>query len=115
MALSRRSRIGLGIAAAVAVLGVAGAGTALAVAADSAGAAITGPAADTARSAAVAAVPGGKAGAVSTESDNGAAYAVAVTRPDGSTVDVLLDAQDAVVGTRRAGTDGADGADTDAG
>ena len=53
----------------------------------------TGPAADRARAAAIKLIPGGKANAVERDSENGATWEVEVTRPDGKTVDVRLDAQ----------------------
>src|SRR5918996_1544499 len=102
---SRRAKMVAGIAGGVLVLGVAGAGTALAMGGDSDGGPVTGPAADQARSAAAAAVPGGRAGEVVSESDGGAAYGVQVTRPDGSAVEVNLDRGFAVLGTQPVGQD----------
>jgi hypothetical protein len=52
---------------------------------------VTGPAADRARSAAVRIADGGKAGTVERDSDEGGAWEVEVTKPDGNTVDVELD------------------------
>lgn len=74
---------------------------------------VTGPAANAARTAAVRAVPGGRAGTVSadsnadsnadSDSDEGnAAYDVAVTKPDGSTVTVQLDRNDHLLSVRPA-------------
>ncbi len=117
--MSRRAKITAGIGGLVLVLGVAGAGTALAVGGDGNGDTVTGPAAGHARSAAAAAVPGGRAGEVRAGSDAGAAYGVQVTRPDGSAVEVNLDRGFAVLGTQPVGQDGtgdgADGADGDGG
>ncbi|MEK6276227.1 MAG: hypothetical protein AABM30_12985 [Actinomycetota bacterium] len=53
---------------------------------------VTGPAADRARAAAIAIVPGGKVNAVERDSEKGATWEVEVARPDGKTVDVRLDA-----------------------
>jgi uncharacterized membrane protein YkoI len=52
----------------------------------------TGPAADRAREAALALFPGGRANAVERDSEDGATWEVEVTRSDGTTVDVRLDA-----------------------
>lgn len=52
----------------------------------------SGPEADKARAAALAHVGGGTAGSVERDSEDGAAWEVEVTRPDGTTVDVLLGA-----------------------
>ncbi len=51
----------------------------------------TGPAADRARTAALAVTKGGTANAVERDSENGATWEVEITRPDGKTVDVRLD------------------------
>lgn len=58
---------------------------------------VTGPQADAATSAALAATDGGTANAVERDSENGATWEVEVTRKDGSTVDVRLDENYAVV------------------
>jgi hypothetical protein len=80
--MSRRTRIGIGVAVGVLALALAGIGTAYAVGGDSD--TVTGATADRARAAAVQAVPGGRAGAVDRESDEGAtAYTVRVTKPTG--------------------------------
>ena len=55
-------------------------------------ASLTGPAADRATAAAVKIAGGGKANAVERDSEHGATYEVEVTKPDGKTVDVYLDA-----------------------
>jgi hypothetical protein len=52
----------------------------------------TGPAADRAREAALALFPGGRANSVERDSEDGATWEVEVTRQDGTTVDVRLDA-----------------------
>ncbi|SDY81209.1 Peptidase propeptide and YPEB domain-containing protein [Modestobacter sp. DSM 44400] len=109
--MNKRTKIGLGLAGGslVAVLAVGG------VAAASGGedgGTDSGAAADQARSAALAAVPGGQARAVRQESDEGnAAYDVQVTKPDGSQIDVQLDQGFHVVGTQPAGQGGDDGDD----
>jgi hypothetical protein len=78
---------------AVLAVGLGGAGVAYAVGGDdeSEGRA-TGPGADQARAAALELVPGGTANAVERDSEKGATWEVEVARPDGSTVDVRLDA-----------------------
>jgi hypothetical protein len=53
---------------------------------------LTGPAADRAKAAALEITGGGKANAVERDSEHGATYEVEVTKPDGKTVDVRLDA-----------------------
>lgn len=53
--------------------------------------------ADAAKAAALKATGGGTVNSVETDGENGATYEVEVTRPDGSTVDVRLDDQFAVV------------------
>ena len=53
---------------------------------------LTGPSADRAKAAALKITGGGKANAVERDSENGATYEVEVTKPDGKTVDVRLDA-----------------------
>ena len=53
--------------------------------------------ADAATEAALAATGGGSANSVETDNENGATYEVEVTKPDGTTVDVRLDENYAVV------------------
>jgi hypothetical protein len=53
---------------------------------------LAGPQADNAKAAALKITGGGKVNAVERDSEKGATYEVEVTRPDGSTVDVRLDA-----------------------
>ena len=52
---------------------------------------VTGPQADRATAAALAATHGGKANSVERDSENGATWEVEVTKKDGNTVDVRLD------------------------
>jgi uncharacterized membrane protein YkoI len=82
------------IAAATTALAAAGAGTAIAVSGgdDADGdRQATGAGADRARAAALA-ITGGIANAVERDSEDGATWEVEVTKPDGTTVDVRLDA-----------------------
>ncbi|MGH3029301.1 MAG: PepSY domain-containing protein [Gaiellaceae bacterium] len=58
---------------------------------------LRGPEAERARAAALRATDGGTVNAVERDTENGATYEVEVTRPDGSTVDVRLDASFDVV------------------
>jgi len=53
----------------------------------------TGPGADRARSTALALFPGGTANAVERDGEDGATWEVEITRADGKTVDVRLDAR----------------------
>ena len=80
---------GSAVLAALALGGVAIAGSAGVFDDD---AQLTGPSADRAKAAALKITRGGKANAVERDSENGATYEVEVTRPDGRTVDVRLDA-----------------------
>ena len=110
--MNHKTKIAIGVAAGVLVLSGGAIGIASAVGNDSNP--ISGATADQARTAAVQAVPGGKAGAVEAETDEGAvAYGVAVTKPDGSVVEVHLDRGFHVLGTQAPGqeadTDGDDG------
>jgi len=57
----------------------------------------SGPAAEQAKAAAIAAVPGGTANAVERDSEDGATWEVEVAKADGSVVDVRLDASYGVV------------------
>lgn len=59
---------------------------------------VTGPEADRARAAAVKHVGGGRVTGVERESEEGAVWEVEIARPDGSTVEVQLDASYGVVG-----------------
>ena len=58
---------------------------------------LTGPAAERAKAAAVKITGGGKANAVERDSEQGATYEVEVTKPNGKTVDVYLDASYSLV------------------
>ena len=91
--MDRKLKIGAGILVAAALaLG----GTAVARATgvfDDGDAQLTGPQADHARAAALRFTGGGRANAVERDSEDGATYEVEVTRKDGSTVDVRLDAR----------------------
>jgi hypothetical protein len=89
----------------VSVLGVTGAGTALAGGAGEGGP-LSGPVADHARAAAVAAVPGGRAGEVRPDTVRGGAYDVDFTPADGTAAQVRLDRTFTVLGTQPARTDG---------
>jgi len=52
---------------------------------------VTGPDADAATEAGLAATGGGRANSVEMDSENGATWEVEITKPDGATVDVRLD------------------------
>ena len=82
---------GIAVLAALVLGGVAIAGSS-GVLDDDGEAQLTGPTADRATAAALKITGGGKANAVERDSENGATYEVEVTRPDGKTVDVRLDA-----------------------
>jgi CO dehydrogenase/acetyl-CoA synthase gamma subunit (corrinoid Fe-S protein) len=87
------------IAVAGAVLAVSAAGVGVAVAGGQSGDAkeqVSGPGADQAREAALAAHPG-TANSVERDSENGATWEVEVTGTDGKTVDVRLDSNYKVV------------------
>jgi hypothetical protein len=102
--VNRKTTMGIGIAAAVLALGAGGASLAFAMTSD--GGEVSGSAADQARTAAVQAVPGSKAGTVQAETNEGnAAYGVLVTKPDGAAVEVHLDKNYKVMGTQAAGKD----------
>jgi hypothetical protein len=81
------------ISLAVLALGIGGVGVASAVGGgdDDGEGQVSGAAADQARSAALKLVPG-TANAVERDSEKGATWEVEITKPDGSTVDVRLDA-----------------------
>jgi uncharacterized membrane protein YkoI len=80
------------IGAAALAVAVGGVGVANAVGGDDEGPQPTGAAADKARAAALRLVPGGTANAVERDSEKGATWEVEVRKPDGSVVDVRLDA-----------------------
>lgn len=90
-----RQKIVIG-AAAVVVAAAAGTATAVATGDDGEGT-VSGRAADRAAAAALEETGGGQVNAVERDSEDGAVWEVEVTRPDGSTVDVRLDENLAVV------------------
>lgn len=94
-------RLVIGLAAAAVVAAMAGGAVAYAASsrADDEGTSVTGPEADRAVSAALAATGGGRANSVERDSEDGATWEVEVTKPDGTTVDVRLNAQFGVVVT----------------
>ena len=83
-----KKRVAIVGAMAATAMGVAG-GVAAAIGDDDN---VTGPEADRATEAALAATGGGTANSVERDNEDGASWEVEVTRPDGSTVDVRLDA-----------------------
>jgi hypothetical protein len=93
--MDRRIMIGASVAA-VAVAVAAGAAVANASASDGEGG-VTGPEADKAIEAALDETGGGTANSVELDNEDGATWEVEVTRPDGTTVDVRLDDNFAVV------------------
>jgi uncharacterized membrane protein YkoI len=109
----QRTRKIITVAAAMTAL-AAGAGTAIAVAGGDGGddgdRPATGAGADRARAAALA-ITGGTANAVERDGENGATWEVEVTKPDGTTADVRLDAgfRLVVVEPDGEGDDGAEG------
>jgi hypothetical protein len=80
-----------------ATLALGGAAWALAGGGDDEGAGATGPGADRARAAALEHLGGGTANAVERDDEDGATWEVEVTKSDGKTVDVRLDANYRVV------------------
>jgi len=80
------------LAGTVVALAAGGAGVAQAVGGDDAEESVTGPAAERAIAASLAITRGGTANSVERDSEDGATWEVEVTRADGSTVDVRLDA-----------------------
>jgi hypothetical protein len=93
---TKRKLLIAGSAAVVALAGIGG-GVGYAVGGDDDDEQATGPGADRARAAALTLIPGGRANAVERDSEDGATWEVEVTRPDGGTVDVRLDASYRVV------------------
>jgi uncharacterized membrane protein YkoI len=78
---------------AIGALAVAGGGVATAIGSgDEAERSATGAGAERAKAAALEITRGGTANAVERDSENGATWEVEVTKPDGKTVDVRLDA-----------------------
>ena len=78
------------------ILALGGAAWAIAGGGDDEGS-VTGPGADEARAAALSHLGGGTANSVERDSEDGATWEVEVTRADGKTVDVWLDAGYGVV------------------
>lgn len=91
---ARTIKIGAGLALFAAL---AGGGAAWATAGDSGEGPVGGPAAERARAAALAHVGSGRVTEVERDSEGGAAWEVEVARPDGSRVEVTLDASYTVV------------------
>jgi hypothetical protein len=89
MTIKHKTLIAGGAALALAVGGV---GVANAVGGDDGEGQATGPGAEKAKAAALDLVPGGTANAVERDGEKGATWEVEVRKPDGSTVDVRLDA-----------------------
>jgi len=79
------------IAGAVVVASLAGGAVALAGSGES-DSSVTGPGAEQAKAAALVETGGGRVNAVERDSEHGATWEVEVTKSDGSTVDVRLDA-----------------------
>jgi uncharacterized membrane protein YkoI len=88
-----RKRAIIAVVAAALALAVAGIGTAVAGLGDDNGGKATTPAEKRAVAAALKVTGGGTANAVERDSEDGATWEVEVTKPDGATVDVRLDAQ----------------------
>jgi hypothetical protein len=85
----RRKALITGAAAIAIAAGAAGVATA---GGDDGDGQAAGPGAERAKAAALKLVPGGKANAVERDGEKGATWEVEVRKPDGSTVDVRLDA-----------------------
>lgn len=95
-----RKRATIAIAGAVAVVGIAAGGAAVATSGDDDGPAshdYTPAQRKAAEAAALEATGGGSVNSTEIDHENGATYEVEVRKPDGSTVDVRLDAGYAVV------------------
>ena len=91
--MNRTRRIATIAAASAALVGVAAGGTTYAIAGgDDGDAGATGPGADRARAAALDRFRGARANSVERDGENGATWEVEITRRDGATVDVRLDA-----------------------
>ena len=85
-----RKRTAAAAAAVALTAAITGTGAAIA-SGDDGESSVSGPQADAATSAALAATKGGTANSVEGDGENGATWEVEVTRPDGTTVDVRLD------------------------
>ena len=110
--MKRRTAVIAGVATVAAAFALGGGAWAVAGGGDDEGSSVTGPQADRATAAALAYTKGGTANAVERDNEDGATWEVEVTRPDGVTVDVRLDADFAVVvveGDSDAGADAPDG------
>jgi Peptidase propeptide and YPEB domain len=101
------------VLAAALVLVIGGAGFAKAVGGDDEQS-VTGPQADQAVAAALAITGGGTANTVERDSEDGATWEVEVTKPDGRTVDVRLDANFKLVKVE-GDSEQEDGADSEGG
>jgi hypothetical protein len=88
----RRKHVLIGVVAAGIAAGGSGAALAVAGAPDDGEGRVTGPAAERAIDAALRITSGGRVNAVERDGEKGATWEVEVTRPDGKTVDVRLDA-----------------------
>jgi hypothetical protein len=107
--INRKTTLAIGIA----VVAVAAGGGAYAYAGggDDGEGTATGPGANKARQAALAHLPGGTANAVERDNEKGATWEVEVTKSNGETVDVRLDANYKVVAVD--GDSESEGSDTD--
>ena len=94
--MRRRTAIASGVAGAATALALGGAALASGSGDDGEGD-VSGPQAERAVAAALAATHGGTANSVERDGEDGATWEVEVTRPDGTTVDVRLDARYRVV------------------
>ena len=88
--MNKRTKVAVVVGGAVVIAGAVGGGVAVATG-DDGDVTVTGPQADRATEAALAATHGGTANSVERDGENGATWEVEVTREDGSTVDVRLD------------------------
>jgi hypothetical protein len=110
--MRKRTKVAAVVGGAVVIVGVA-CGVAVATG-DDGDVTVTGPDADRATNAALAATHGGSANSVERDSEDGATWEVEVTKEDGSTVDVRLDEQMRVVvieGDHEDADEGGSGAD----
>ncbi|MEA2829140.1 MAG: hypothetical protein QOG43_3579 [Actinomycetota bacterium] len=93
---SRKNKLIIAAAGLALAAGLAGGGVAVAGSGED-GPSVTGPEADAATAAALAATGGGHANAVERDSENGAVWEVEVAKADGTTDDVRLDGSYRVV------------------
>jgi hypothetical protein len=96
--MDRRTAVIAATATVAGALALGGGAWALAGGGDDEGGSVTGPQADRATAAALAYTKGGTANAVERDNEDGATWEVEVTKPDGTTVDVRLDAAFKVMG-----------------